>query len=217
MEHYQVVRHGVDLLTEIDFEFTDRGTPVPLSAELVTTEDYTPSRLTVEGKVARRVAIDLEVEVAQGRARVTDGDVDREVDVPDWYFTVSGYAPVAVQMMLLRYWEAHGRPGQLQVFPSGTVTIESRGRDTVPVGDRDRLLDRYSIGGLIWVTKRSGPTRPGRWSPPLRSTARVTSSKRSAWVTRRRSIGSWHGPRRMGLSDSVSWHRGNGLVIDRWL
>jgi imidazolonepropionase-like amidohydrolase len=150
MEHYQVVRHGVDLLTEIDFEFTDRGTAVPLSAELVTAEDYTPSRLTVEGKVARRVAIDLEVEVVQGRVRVTDGAEDREVDVPDRYFTVAGYAPIAVQMMLLRYWEAHGRPEQLKVFPSSIVTIESRGRDSVPVGDRDQFLDRYSIGGLIW-------------------------------------------------------------------
>jgi imidazolonepropionase-like amidohydrolase len=150
MEHYQVVRQGVDVLTEIDFEFTDRGTSVPLSAELVTAEDYTPSRLTVEGKVARRVAIDLEVEVAQGKARVTDGDVDREVDLPSRYFTVAGYAPITVQMMLLRYWEAHGRPDRLQVFPSSTVTIESRGRDRVQVGDRARLLDRYSIGGLIW-------------------------------------------------------------------
>lgn len=150
MEHYQVDRHRDGLFTEIDFEFTDRGTPVPLSAELVTTEEYTPLRLTVEGKVARRVAIDLEVEVAQGRARVIEGDVDREVDVPGRYFTVSGYAPIAVQMMMLRYWETHGRPGQLEVFPSGIVTIESRGRDTVPVGDGDRLLDRYSIGGLIW-------------------------------------------------------------------
>jgi imidazolonepropionase-like amidohydrolase len=138
------------VLTEIDFEFTDRGTSVPLSAELVTAEDYTPSRLTVEGKVARRVAIDLEVEVAQGKARVTDGDVDREVDLPSRYFTVAGYAPITVQMMLLRYWEAHGRPDRLQVFPSSTVTIESRGRDRVQVGDRARLLDRYSIGGLIW-------------------------------------------------------------------
>lgn len=150
MEHYRVIRQGDGLLTEIDFEFKDRGTPVPLSAELLTTEDYTPFRLTVVGKVARRVTIDLDVEVAEGRARVTDGDVDREVDVPDRYFTVSGYAPITVQMMLLRYWGAHGRPDQLEVFPTGMVTIESRGRDTVPVGGRDRSLDRYSIGGLIW-------------------------------------------------------------------
>jgi imidazolonepropionase-like amidohydrolase len=150
MEHYQVVRHGVDLLTEIDFEFTDRGTTVPLSAELVTAGDYTPSRLIVEGKVARRVAIDVEVDVAGGRARVVDGGAVRGVDVPGRYFTIAGYAPIAVQMMLLRYWEAHGRPEQLKVFPSSIVTIESRGRDSVPVGDRDQFLDRYSIGGLIW-------------------------------------------------------------------
>jgi len=150
MEQYQVLRQGDDLLTRVEFEFTDRGTTVPLSAELVTAEDYTPSRLIVKGKVARRMAIDVDVDVAEGRARVTDGGAVREAGVPDRYFTVTGYAPIAVQMMLLRYWEAHGRPERLQVFPSSVVTIESRGRDRVLVGDTERLLDRYSIGGLIW-------------------------------------------------------------------
>jgi len=150
MEHYQVVRHGDELRTEIEFEFTDRGTPVPLSAELVMSEDLTPSRLYVKGKVARRVSIDLEVDVLEGQAQVVDGDSIREIDVGDQYFAIAGYAPIAVQMMLLRYWEAQGRPARLQVLPSGEVTIESRGRDLVPVGDRELMLDRYSIGGLIW-------------------------------------------------------------------
>jgi imidazolonepropionase-like amidohydrolase len=30
------------------------------------------------------------------------------------------------------------------------VTVEKRGRDTVKVGDREVVLDRYSINGLIW-------------------------------------------------------------------
>jgi imidazolonepropionase-like amidohydrolase len=150
MEQYQVLRQGDDLLTKVEFEFTDRGTEVPLSAELVTTRDYTPSRLMVKGKVARRVAIDLEVDVAEGRARVADGGTVREIGVPERYFTITGYAPIAVQMMLLRYWEAHGRPERLQVFPSSVVTIEPRGRDQIHIGDIDRVLNRYSVGGLIW-------------------------------------------------------------------
>ena len=150
MEQYQIVRQGDDLLTEIDFEFTDRGTPVRLSGELVTGTDYTPSKLTVAGKIARHVAIDLEVDVFEGRARVEDGGQDREIEVPERYFTVAGYAPIVIQMALLRYWEAHGRPERLQVLPTRMVTIEPRGRDRVAVGDGDRLLDRFSVGGLIW-------------------------------------------------------------------
>src|SRR5262249_37796084 len=53
-------------------------------------------------------------------------------------------------MMLIRDWErAHGA-GALETLPSGTVTIEKRGRDTVEIAGKRVELDRYSVGGGIW-------------------------------------------------------------------
>src|SRR5262249_52426582 len=47
-------------------------------------------------------------------------------------------------------WErAHGA-GPLETLPSGSVTIEKRGRDTLEIAGKRVELDRYSVGGGIW-------------------------------------------------------------------
>src|SRR3984885_2988913 len=55
-----------------------------------------------------------------------------------------------MQMLMVRYWATHGSPAQLATLPSGSVKVESRGRDTVRVGTKDEKLDRFTIEGLIW-------------------------------------------------------------------
>ncbi|MGB6675766.1 MAG: amidohydrolase family protein, partial [Terriglobales bacterium] len=62
----------------------------------------------------------------------------------------SGYAPVAVQMALIRYWRAHGSPAQLKMLPTGEVRIQDRGAETVEIGGRSITMERYTIRGLIW-------------------------------------------------------------------
>ena len=136
VERYQLVRDsGLTLTTT--FEFTDRGTRVPLTVTWHGAADYTPRDFVIKGKTSRQSTIDTAVTVPPGRDRV---------------FTIAGYAPVAMQEALLRYWDRHGRPDTLATLPTGRVMIELRGLDTVPAnGTRPAaVLRRYSIAGLIW-------------------------------------------------------------------
>jgi len=71
-------------------------------------------------------------------------------DVPPATFTLAGYAPVSMQMVLLRYWTSHGRPASIALAPQGTARIEPRGRDTITFSGQTRTLERYSVSGVLW-------------------------------------------------------------------
>jgi imidazolonepropionase-like amidohydrolase len=99
------------------------------------------------------VTLDTAVEVQGSRATVRDGKQTADVPLPDRYFTVAGYAPFAVQMMLVRYWKAHGRPEVLRTVPGpplNDVRIEKVGEDTVRIADAPVRLDRYLVSGVSW-------------------------------------------------------------------
>src|SRR6202171_2744700 len=70
--------------------------------------------------------------------------------VPERFFTISGYAPVTMQMMLVRYLNSHKITGAVATVPGGDVTVEIRGKDKIKVADREIELQRYSVSGLIW-------------------------------------------------------------------
>ncbi len=66
------------------------------------------------------------------------------------FFTIAGYAPTTMQMLMVRYWASHGSPAELATLPNGVVKIEARGQDSVQIGGKDEKLDRYTVEGLIW-------------------------------------------------------------------
>src|SRR5499427_3354147 len=94
---------------------------------------FVTTRFTIKGDTARLSTIDLDV-----------------TDVPPATFTLAGYAPVSMQMELLRYWTSHGRPASIALAPQGTARIEPRGRDTITFSGQTRTLDRYSVSGVLW-------------------------------------------------------------------
>jgi len=55
-----------------------------------------------------------------------------------------------MQMMLLRYWRAHGSPKRLRIFPAGEVQIEHRGQGRIEIETKQVSLDRYIVSCLIW-------------------------------------------------------------------
>ncbi len=57
-ETYEIAGDGNSLAVKMDFKFTDRGTPVPLSATFRSAQDLTPQAFEVKGKTARPVEID---------------------------------------------------------------------------------------------------------------------------------------------------------------
>jgi imidazolonepropionase-like amidohydrolase len=119
------------------FEYTERNSKVPLEATLRVKDDLTPVEFDIHGKSYRPFSVNAHF-VAEGKS------------VPERFFTVDGYAPFAVQMMMLRYWNTHGRPARLAQFPAdrgdADVSIEVAGEDTV----NQVKLTRYSIRNVVW-------------------------------------------------------------------
>ena len=135
----------------INFEFTDRGSAVPLQVHFEALDDLTPVKFDINGRNARTAAIDEAVEVGSENIRVReDNKTWREEPRPEKFFTIAGYAPATMQMLLVQYWKSHGSPAKLKTFPSGEVKIEQRGSDEIKVGEKTETLQRYTIEGLIW-------------------------------------------------------------------
>ena len=138
------------IAARFDFSFTDRGAAVPLRAEFRGAADLTPLQLSIEGKNCRQSEIHCSVEVGPTGIRVRDRERWNEIPRPARFFTTAGYAPVGLQMLLVRYWIDHGSPALLPTFPTGSVRIVHRGIDAFPGRSGAERLERYSIDGLIW-------------------------------------------------------------------
>lgn len=149
-ESYEITRDGDSLVTKSTFEFTDRGRKVPLTATLRTAQNLTPQSFEIKGSVSRFSTIDSAVEIKDGTATIRVDKDSRQAKAPENFFTLSGYAPVTMQMMLVRYIKSRNLKGAIATLPGGDVTVEARGRDTVKVGEQAIELERYSVSGLIW-------------------------------------------------------------------
>jgi imidazolonepropionase-like amidohydrolase len=149
-ETYEVTRDGNSLSVKMNFKFTDRGTPVPMTATFRAAQDLTPEAFEIKGKNSRLSTIDEAVEVQSEKVRLRDRDKWTEAARPKEFFTIAGYAPATMQMFMVRYWATHGSPAELQTLPAGSVRVEPRGKDTISISGKDESLDRYTIEGLIW-------------------------------------------------------------------
>jgi imidazolonepropionase-like amidohydrolase len=133
-ERYEIRPDGNRFLLTSNFSFTDRGTGVALDTTFQFSQPpITPTRFAIKGDTARLSTIDLTI-----------------TEVPPATFTLAGYAPVSMQMELLRYWTSHGRPASVPLVPQGAAHIEPRGRDTISFGGRTTTLDRFSVTGVLW-------------------------------------------------------------------
>jgi imidazolonepropionase-like amidohydrolase len=125
-----------DDVLRANFEYTERGSKVPLIATLQMQPDLTPIQFEAHGHSYRPFGVDATFLVGPDSAfsrRTTRGP----------FFTISGYAPFSVQMMMLRYWLAHGKPKRMTQRPGGDdLMIEEAGRDAG--------LIRYSIANVVW-------------------------------------------------------------------
>jgi imidazolonepropionase-like amidohydrolase len=150
-ETYQIRRENDSLVARIDFKFTDRGSEVPLSTTFKAAQDLTPQSFEIKGRTARPVSIDESVSIEEGQVHLRTRDKKSDLPTPDGvFFTISGYAPTTMQMLMVRYWATHGSPAQLPTLPNGSVKIEPRGQDTIHLASKDETLDRYTVEGLIW-------------------------------------------------------------------
>lgn len=154
-ETYEIRRDGESLAVKVDFKFTDRGSAVPLTTTFRSAQDLTPQSFEIKGQTARSVSIDEALVIDAGKVHFRTRDKQSDLTPPTGpFFTIAGYAPATMQMLMVRYWATHGSPAQLATLPTGSVKVEPRGQDTIHItgkdGARDEKLDRYTIEGLIW-------------------------------------------------------------------
>lgn len=149
-ENYAITRTQNGVSVKIDFKFTDRGTTVPLTASFRGAPDLTPQEFVITGKNSRQSEIDQAVEVESGKVRLRDREKWTDTSKPAQFFTIAGYAPATMQMLMVDYWMAHGSPKSLTTLPSGAVKIEPRGEDSISINGKSETLSRYTVEGLIW-------------------------------------------------------------------
>src|SRR5579864_8376259 len=141
-ETYTVTRTAGDVTLKSDFKFIDRGSSVPLTATLTMEKDLTPLAFEIKGKISRFSSIENSVHGrSAGAVTIPQGEN---------FFDIQGYAPVSVQMMLVRYWHSHGSPKTLKTLPRGEVQIQDQGTEALTIGNRKVPLHKLSVRGLIW-------------------------------------------------------------------
>ena len=132
-----------------DFTFTDRGTPVTLTATLDYAANARPMHFTLGGQTSRMSTVSLDVTMLGDSARIREDSTTVTV-LAKGAFPARGYAPIAVQQAVMREWLRRGRPTTLPLAPAASLHITARGTDTITVADRSVILQRYSVAGLIW-------------------------------------------------------------------
>ena len=152
-ERYRMEADGTGVRLTSAIDFTDRGTRVQLAATLRLRPDLTPVHFEAKGRSYRFVNVDAAFDATGDSATVRNQGDSGRVKLPARFFTARGYSPFAVQALLVRYWERHGRPSRLRLFPgdqSTTAEVDFRGIDTVRVAGRSFLLRRYAVNGVVW-------------------------------------------------------------------
>ena len=153
VERFELRRSDRGFELSANMELTERGSKLQLVSTLATTGDFTPTRFTSKGKSYRFVNVDTDVTVNGGLANVMNLGTASQLPLPQRYFTATSYGPLSGRAVLVRYWEAHGRPARISLLPRDgdrDVVIEYRGADTIRVGGRSVRLRRYSVDGVVW-------------------------------------------------------------------
>lgn len=149
-ETFSILRRGGLSELHSDFKFNDRGSNVQLQTILALDKAGAPVEFKIKGKTSRSSRIDAEVQVIDDAVAIRMNEDVKKQRIKGPYFTISGYAPISVQMQLLKYWKLKDEPDSLQVYPTGKVAIKRQGVDTVALDNKKQILERYIIDGLIW-------------------------------------------------------------------
>lgn len=146
-EKYEIAPSDGGLTLNTTFQYSDRGMQRTTTAVLRTATDFTPLSLEVKGRPSS-------VKVEGGTASVTEDGASRSFPAPERSFSIFGASPFAVQMMMMRYWSAHGKPAalpMLRVNPAAPpVRIALAGHDSIKVQNRTVVLDRYTVDNLMF-------------------------------------------------------------------
>jgi hypothetical protein len=149
-EHYRITPDSGSLRITSSFEFTDRGSRVPLQASARLRMDLSPVALALKGRVSRLSGIDAEVHVAGGTATIRLDSTTTQKVVTGPAFSI-GYVLIVLQQNC----PVLGAPRPAvttQTLPTGSVKITAR-RDTVTMNGKRVPLRRC---GRVDLGQRNG-------------------------------------------------------------
>ena len=162
-ENYSISRtSNGELLVQAktDLPFAEQEKKPLVNATLRTSPDFTPQQFEIKGPTLLEIEEDTAVVVQGKTANVHDRGNNATASVPANFFVLSGYVPLTMEMMLVRYWLAHGRPASIPLLPTGEAFVELRGEDTVTISGKPAVLNRYQLSGKNW---RGGWARQTLW------------------------------------------------------
>jgi hypothetical protein len=122
--------------------------------------DFSPLAFETKGPTLLEIEENTSVVVQGKTASVQDRGTQNTRELPRDFFTLSGYVPLTMEMMLVRYWLAHGSPAAISLLPIGEAYVEFRGTDIVSISGKPALLSRYHLSGKNW---RGGWGRQTLW------------------------------------------------------
>jgi imidazolonepropionase-like amidohydrolase len=162
-ENYQITkaRSGELILTaKTELPFAEQETKPSVNTTLRMQPDLTPRSFETKGPTLLDLEESSSVSIEGKSATVQDRGSNAKVDLTRSFFTISGYVPVSVEMMLVRYWLAQGKPKSMQLLPVGEAFVELRGKDVLTISDKSIVLSRYHVSGKDW---RGGWGRQTLW------------------------------------------------------
>lgn len=149
-ETYYITSTGSGIRYDVNFRFVDRGSPVPLTARIVVSPGYDAKELWIKGSTSRFSTINDSIVIKGDAAYIKSDDSSYISKMKRPGFLIAGYSPGTVQMLLLKYWEKHGRPAVINTLPSGSLRIKKDGMDTLNANGSKLTLQRYIVSGLVW-------------------------------------------------------------------
>jgi imidazolonepropionase-like amidohydrolase len=162
-EAYQITQSPngeLIIQAKAELPFAEQEKKPLVNLTLRTTKDFTPLTFSIKGPTLLDIEEDSSVNLRGTTASLLDRGQNKSVQVPRNFFTMSGYLPLTVEMMLVRYWLAHGRPPSIALLPGGEAFVEFRGKDVVTISARQIELTRYHLSGKNW---RAGWARQTLW------------------------------------------------------
>jgi len=162
-ETYQITQSPNGELTvqaKTDLPFAQQEKNPLLNLTLRTSKDLTPLSFSIKGPTLLEIEEDTSISVQGTTANFLDRGQNKSVQVSANFFTMSGCLPLTLEMMLVRYWLAHGRPRSIPLLPAGEAFVELRGKDVVTISGRPVELTRYHLRGKNW---RAGWARQTLW------------------------------------------------------
>jgi imidazolonepropionase-like amidohydrolase len=162
-ENYSISRtSNGELLVQAktDLPFAGQEKKPLVNGTLRTSADFTPQHFEIKGPTLLEIEENTSVVVQGKTANVQDRGNNATASVPANFFVLSGYVPLTMEMMLVRYWLAHGRPASIRLLPTGEAFVELRGEDTVTISGKPAVLNRYQLSGKNW---RGGWGRQTLW------------------------------------------------------